>query len=33
LKDFVNNSDGDAAETGASATAATPASSGDATRS
>jgi integration host factor subunit beta len=35
LKDFVNNSDGDAAESGTSAAAATPASSapGDATRS
>src|ERR1017187_6407337 len=35
LKDFVNNSDGDATEAGASSAAATPASSvpGDATRS
>jgi integration host factor subunit beta len=35
LKDFVNNSEGDATEAGASAAAATPASSvpGDATRS
>src|ERR1700731_2163278 len=35
LKDFVNNSDGDATETGASAATATPASSvpGDATHS
>jgi integration host factor subunit beta len=35
LKDFVNNSEGDATETGASAATATPASSvpGDATRS
>jgi len=33
LKDFVNNSNGDAAEAGASAATTTPASSGDATHS